>query len=398
MRLIDRCSRLSPAAPGALMKTLGMTVPRRMRLLALVAVVVAPACAGTSRSSPTSSPTSSPAWHAALPTSTDLTRGDASRMPAPTELSDSASTLVAAPDAGVPARPLGANFDLSGAHLDMALLANHAGMTQETPPPADSPSTENLGDVAQQMNNPVGPLWLLINQHDTVWWNGDAKRGSTPQHNFKVQPVMPVSLNDDWNLILRPVLPFVSLDTPDATSGRFERNDGFGDAALLAALSPADTGAETVWGVGVTQIFDTASRDELGQEQFGAGPAATYFHLGEKWVVGAVAQHWWGYSEPNDRDSLNLTDFQYVLRYRLTPTLQLGMSPNIQVNWQADGGDKYTVPIGLGFDWTTSIGKMPFRFGMEYHKYLHSSDEFGQDWGIRVFLIPVIANPFLGDD
>ena len=97
-------------------------------------------------------------------------------------------------------------------------------------------------------------------------------------------------------------------------------------------------------------MMDTASDDALGTGKWSAGPMALAFHIGEKWIYGAVAQHWWSFAGDDDRDDVNLTDLQYVLRYRVTPTTNIGFGPNIRINWEEDRENRWTVPVGLGFD------------------------------------------------
>ena len=92
----------------------------------------------------------------------------------------------------------------------------------------------------------------------------------------------------------------------------------------------------------------TATNKNLGTEKWSAGPMGLGVYIGEKWIVGGVGQHWWSYAGDNDRQSVNLTDFQYIIRYRLGPQTTIGMAPNIQMNWDADSGEKLRLPVGFG--------------------------------------------------
>ena len=44
-------------------------------------------------------------------------------------------------------------------------------------------------------------------------------------------------------------------------------------------------------GIGPTFIFPTASKDELGQEQWQAGPSAVGLWMGKEWILGVFPQH-----------------------------------------------------------------------------------------------------------
>jgi len=154
----------------------------------------------------------------------------------------------------------------------------------------------------------------------------------------------------------------------------------------------------TVWGVGASQIFPTASEDVLGQDKWQAGPAFLWAHLAPKpggFNVGALAQHWWSYAGDDDRDNTSLTNIQYFINYRLSKTELVGMTPNITYNWKTDDSDDaLTLPIGLGYSNVIKIGSLPVRIAAEIQYSVVSPDNIGADWNFRLMFIPVIANPF----
>jgi hypothetical protein len=257
---------------------------------------------------------------------------------------------------------------------------------------------DELADVAAKLNNPVGPLWMLFTQNDYTTYGGDAVTGSTQArvNSLKLNPVLPLPISEDWNLILRPVIQHVSGQYPDPDTGAIQDETGMGDSVLLAAFSPEKTSEGVVWGVGPTMILPTASGDK-GSDRWAAGPGGTVFYLGDTWVTGVVAQQWWDFGGDGSRAGINRMDLQYVLRYRITPTFQIGMTPNIIADWEADSDERWTVPVGLGFDQTIKIGDMPVRIGLEYQRYVHTPDTFSARSNVRFFFIPVIANPFARD-
>jgi len=229
-------------------------------------------------------------------------------------------------------------------------------------------------------------------------------------------------LDGEWNLIFRPVLQVISspLDSDagdlfGSSQGQivadnrlsrlaqdpFGGTNGLGDSVLLTLLGPnRDDGF--VWGAGATQIFPTATEDVLGQDKWQAGPAALAVLLGnqsgglgiENWNIGALAQHWWSYAGDSDRAHTNQTNIQYFINWRLNDTQLIGMTPNIQINWKADGDEKLSFPIGLGTIGMFKIGKLPFRWGVEAQYYVISPDSVGPEWNFKVFFAPIILNPF----
>jgi hypothetical protein len=151
-------------------------------------------------------------------------------------------------------------------------------------------------------------------------------------------------------------------------------------------------------------MFPTASDDRLGSGKYSAGPMVLAFHLSEKWVIGGVFQHWWSYAGDDDmtvdinnggsvnveRPDVNLTDFQYILRYRSSPLTNIGMAPNIRYNFETD---ELSLPIGIGFDTLIKIGRLPAKIGAELHYYVQQDDKFGPEWLLRILFVPVLPSP-----
>ena len=111
--------------------------------------------------------------------------------------------------------------------------------------------------------------------------------------NLQFQPVMPISLTDDWNLITRPVIPVVdSVAALDHQGGIYQAT-GFGDTILATLLSPSPKLAGPwLLGAGPTFIFPTATTTNVGQKKWQFGPAGVFGYLGEKFIVGVFPQQW----------------------------------------------------------------------------------------------------------
>jgi hypothetical protein len=117
------------------------------------------------------------------------------------------------------------------------------------------------------------------------------------------------------------------------------------------------------------------------------------FHIDDQWIYGTVVQHWWSVNDDNDRNRVNLTDIQYVGRYRYNSETSIGFAPNIRYNWEADGGERWTIPVGLGVDTMIKIGPIPTKIGIELYHYVEQADKFGPEWQVRLFFTPVIPSP-----
>ncbi len=262
-------------------------------------------------------------------------------------------------------------------------------------------------EVGELMANPFSYLWFGMIQNDTYWWDGDLldflDEDRKVMNTTLIQPVMSLQLTEEWKMIFRPVIPIQSFDTitgfdiiaddPEGSvSSDWDRETGLGDILLWSAFTNHYK-PPFVWGFGPTIMMNTASDDWLGTGKWSAGPMALAVHISEKWIFGGVAQHWWSFAGDSDRDDVKLTDFQPIIRYRLSQQTNIGIAPNIQYNWNADGGEKLRLPIGGGFSTVVMLGPLPLGVGVEYYYYLETPDTFGPEHQLRVFFTPVLPAP-----
>jgi hypothetical protein len=143
-----------------------------------------------------------------------------------------------------------------------------------TQSPSGEPSASELN---QKLTNPVSDLWSIANQFN----NFELNNGHW-NNNWNFQPVLPIGLTKDWNLITRPVMPFYNIVPHETAPDQFERAAGLGDLTLLELLSPAHSG-NWVLGAGPTFIFPTATSHFTGQGKWQMGPSVVVAIL--SWCV-----------------------------------------------------------------------------------------------------------------
>ena len=278
----------------------------------------------------------------------------------------------------------------------MALLMPVAASAQTTAPPSE-PAAQNpksIDDMAKQLNNPVADLWALNFQFNRYYLQGSATDRTREQDLLNFQPVLPIHLTNDWNLITRPVIPFV-FNQPDFEPGQgWAETSGLGDVGVVSLLSPAKLKDGIIWGAGPTFIFPTATNDALGQGKYQAGPAAVGLYMGKDWIFGTLAQQWWSFAGDGDRESTSQANIQYFIQYLFGDNWQIGMAPNILIDWKADQDNRFTVPVGLGIGKLIKIGPLPVKLTAEVDYMVVHPDEFGQHWGIRFQITPVLPALF----
>jgi len=129
---------------------------------------------------------------------------------------------------------------------------------------------------------------------------------------LNIQPVIPISINEDWNMISRTILPLIS---PDEVIPGTGSQSGLGDVTQSLFFSPkALTASDWTWGVGPALLLPTATDDLLGTEKWSAGPTAVALkQTAGGWTYGALANHLWSVAGDDDRADISSTFLQPFL-------------------------------------------------------------------------------------
>ena len=229
-------------------------------------------------------------------------------------------------------------------------------------------STEELAKAVQ---NPIASLISVpIQSNNDFDWGPQGEWLSVS--NF--QPVVPFSLNDDWDVVTRTIVPIVS--QPGITSGQ-GRETGLGDTLFTAFFVPKSSGS-WIWGVGPAIQLPTATDSRLGTEEWAAGPSVVALTMPGNWVVGGLMSNVWG-------DDINFFTFQPFINYNLDGGWYLVSAPIMTRDNEAASGQRWTVPIGGGVGRVFRIGSQPTNFNAQLFYNVEKPDIAG-DWGLRLQL------------
>ncbi len=229
------------------------------------------------------------------------------------------------------------------------------------------------GELAKASQNPVGDLISLPFQNNMNFDVGPAGR---TQNVLNIQPVWPIALSENWNLITRTILPVISQPAPGS-----DRTDGLGDLNWAGFFSPRKP-AKVIWGAGPSIIVPTATDDVLGTEKWSIGPSVVALAMPGQWVVGVLASNVWSVAGDDDRADVNSFLLQYFVNYNFPRGLYLTSAPIITANWEADSGDRWTIPFGGGVGKLFRIGKQPVNVNTQVFYNVEKPD-FGADWQWR---------------
>lgn len=256
---------------------------------------------------------------------------------------------------------------------------------------SEKPSSQmSLDEITRHLSNPVSSIWSLEFQFNNYFLDGAPSNKTRFQSLLNFQPVLPLHLTKDLNLIVRPVLPFIFTSPVFIPEEGFFQKSGFGDMSSIFLLSPRHSG-HWIIGVGPTFIFPTAGKDEhLGQGEWQIGPAGVIGYYNKKWLALVFPQQWWSYA--GEGSSTNQANIQYAI-YRFFPgAWQVGTAPNILINWKATNDNKLTMPFDLGIGKTVKFGKLPVNFQIHGQWMPFRPDDFSQRWNVQLVIKPVIPS------
>jgi hypothetical protein len=259
-------------------------------------------------------------------------------------------------------------------------------------PSQKEPSTEEL---AKETQNPVADLISVPLQSNFNF--GAGVHANKMIYVLNIQPVIPIHITENWNLITRTIMPVINQPSLGPGLGTAT---GLGDINPTVFLSPAKPG-ELIWGVGPTLTLPTATDRLLGSGVWSMGPAGVVLTIQGHWVLGALLNNQWSFAGWGDRP-VNSMLLQYFINYNLPDGWYISSAPILTANWKAaKAGDVWTVPVGGGVGKLFRLGdilplegdriaKLPINTQLQAYGNA-ARPEFGPKWQLRFqiqFLFP----------
>ena len=233
--------------------------------------------------------------------------------------------------------------------------------------------------------NPIGNLISVPFQNNT---NFPIGRYSRVQDVLNIQPVVPITLNDDWLLITRWITPVVYQPNILAPAGGA---NGLGDLNPSFFLSPARPGA-LIWGLGPTFLLPTATDRTLGQGKWGTGPSLVVLLQPEHWTIGFLSNNIWSIGGDRRRPLVNQFLTQYFINYNLKNHWFLTEAPIITADWMAPAHNRWLVPFGAGFGKLSRFASQPIVWQVNlYYNVIRPQNIPAPKWQVRLqvaFLYP----------
>jgi hypothetical protein len=288
--------------------------------------------------------------------------------------------------------------------LELLLVSSLPLFAQDTPvgpegtqvatdqTPAAAVNTDALRNAAQ---NPVASLISVPIQENFNFNNAPADR---TQNVLNIQPVIPLSVSKDWNLIVRWITPVIyqPLPIPQVSGPSAQTTGVYGLGDMNPSFFFVPKKSKVIWGIGPSLVLPTATNTTfLGQGKFSLGPSVVVLVQPKPWTIGFLANNVWSVAGHSDLDKPSVNQFllQWFVNYNMKKGWYLTTSPIVTANWRATGDNRWTVPFGGGVGRIMKLGFQPVNITAQlYGNAVHPPGT--SPWGLRlqfVLLFPKLT-------
>jgi hypothetical protein len=229
-------------------------------------------------------------------------------------------------------------------------------------------------DLAQQLSNPVASLISVPLQ-----FNIDEGIGpnDVSRQVLNIQPVLPFGISENWNLISRTIVPVV---WQEAIVPGDQDRQGFGNVVQSFFLSPkAPTAGGLVWGAGAVISVPTAT-DDLGPDQWAAGPTAVALRITGPLTVGALANHLWSFTNNDVYGEQSVSFIQPFISYTTPTATTFTLNTESTYDWT---NDQWSVPINAVVAQLLPVFGQPVSFSAGVRYWAEAPENGPEGWGLR---------------
>ena len=243
---------------------------------------------------------------------------------------------------------------------------------------------DQAAELAKKLANPVASLISVPLQYNRDDYGGVNEGASATK--LIIQPVIPFSLNNDWNLITRTLIPLVDQKGfPVAALNE----SGLSDTTASFFFSPKSPTADGwIWGAGPVFLLPTATQDAIGTEKWGLGPTGVALRQTGPWTVGILAGHVWSVAGNDSRADISSTTLQPFFSYTTRSHTTFGAYTESAYDWK---GEQWQVPLIVQAGQLFKIGSQVMQLSLAGKYWAKAPDDGPEGWGLRLqltFLFP----------
>lgn len=228
-------------------------------------------------------------------------------------------------------------------------------------------------DLAQQLANPISSLISVPFQSN---WDFGIGPEEASRYTLNIQPVVPVSLDEEWNLIVRTIVPVIDAESPAAG---VPGASGLGDIVQSFFFSPVDPVNGWIIGAGPAFLYPSASDSLLGSEKWGAGPTVVALKQEGPWTYGALVNHLASFAGDDARTDVDATFLQPFVSYITPAKTTYTLNSESTYDWERD---QWLIPVNAIVSQLVVVGDQPVQLSLGARYYAEGPDG-GPEWGIR---------------
>jgi len=241
----------------------------------------------------------------------------------------------------------------------IAAVAQSSATDATAPPMVVTEKAEDSGatdsaKLALKLTNPVASLISIPIQNWFDFNLGPKKDGF--RYTMEAQPVYPVQVSKNWNLISRTTIPIVYQQN---LYGRTTQT-GLSDTTESLFLSPVHTN-HFIWGAGPIFLLPTATYGALGTRKFGLGPTGVVLlHEGHA-NFGLLGNQVWSVAGSSNRGYVSQTYAQTFITYTTKKAWTFATTSYDTYDWNAGRWTAIVMPIRISK--LVKVGKQRLSIG-----------------------------------
>lgn len=231
---------------------------------------------------------------------------------------------------------------------------------------------QDAQDLSQQAANPVANLMSFPFQNNTNFGYGSFNRTT---NILNIQPVIPFA---NGKIVTRTIFPIVWI--PDYSTESDMYSTGLSDITFTAFYVPESKGI--IWGLG--PVFDIpVGGEKRGTQKWTIGPSFLALVQPGEWTFGFLMNNVWSFAGNSEAADVNRGLLNLFIVRQLGEGWYVNSVPIITVNWKAESGQQWIVPLGIGAGKLSFVGKLPLNIQVGYYYNIVKPD-FGPKSQLRV--------------